>query len=88
MYTGRETDTTGRKWVPAPTGTMPSGGTSAVMGVWLNDGERVDWHWCYTPHGHYACGYTIVTVGGKEEPCPMGVRVAFGPGEFKAGSGN
>jgi hypothetical protein len=43
MYTGRETDTTGRKWVPAPTGTMPSGGTSAVMGVWLNDGERVDW---------------------------------------------
>lgn len=125
MHTERETDTAGRRRIFAPTGTMSGGNTSAVVSVWLNDGEKVDWHWCFTPEGSYVCGYTIIKDGQKEESHPMGgfvppirvqiteqtsewkgecgiiergipengcfdisldsgMKVAFGPGEFKA----
>ena len=61
MLIGGEQDTTGRIWTAAPIGTLSSGvESSAILGVWLNKNERVEWHWCYTPQGNYVTGYSVL----------------------------
>jgi len=55
-----EKDTAGCKWQPAPAGTVSGGSTSSVMGVWLFEGESVEWQWTHTPQGSYVSGYTLI----------------------------
>ena len=58
-----EQDTTGRRWESVPIGIGPVGmTTSAINGVWLNQGEQVVWTWSHGPGGSYVSGYTIITL--------------------------
>jgi len=59
---GDETDTAGRKWVPAP-GAPPGGPmrTGSVTGVMAWPGQTVRWRWTHLPNGEsYVSGYELV----------------------------
>ena len=46
-----------RRWVAAPkSARLP---VPAVLGVYLLDGESVQWNWTHTPEGSYVSGYQI-----------------------------
>ena len=91
-----ETDTGGRHWVAAPSGTAPLH-SGTIQGVWLNPGEEVQWHWCFSPDGNYVSGYSIllrksdstcevekvVPMGGFTEP----IRVQITEGAWKGQKG-
>ena len=56
-----ETNTCGQRWVGAPY-QSPARQSSAVVGVWLSEGEEVEWHWCHSmgaAGGSYVNGYTV-----------------------------
>lgn len=45
-------------WVPVPPDCNMSAG--AILGAWLNPGEKVEWHYSYTLDGRMVIGYTIL----------------------------
>ena len=56
-YSG-EINTGGQVWVSTPYQSGPTS-TGMIQGVWLNDGEDVEWIWTHTPQGSYVMGYTV-----------------------------
>lgn len=53
-----ERNTGGQQFISAPFQSGPMT-TGMIQGVWLSDGEDVDWHWVHTPQGSYVNGYTV-----------------------------
>lgn len=53
------TDTTGKKWQPAPYQSAPMT-TGMITGVFVGSDEEVDWCWTHTLDGKsYVSGYTL-----------------------------
>ena len=57
-----ERNTGGQKFISAPYQTGPIT-TVYITGVWLRDGEDVEWIWTHTPQGSYVSGYTLRSKG-------------------------
>ena len=53
-----ETNTAGQRFYPTPYQSGPMR-TGMINGVWLNDGEEVEWSWMHTTQGSYVNGYTV-----------------------------
>ena len=62
-----------RRWVAAPKSARSD--VPAVLGVYLFDGETVQWRWTHTTEGSYVSGYQIDpqqpagSVGGIGQSC-------------------
>jgi len=54
-----DTNSGGQKWHPAPYQSAPSH-TGSIQGIWLDEGDEIDWHWMHTLAGDsYVNGYTL-----------------------------
>jgi hypothetical protein len=49
-----------KRWVQAPSPTCLMPQAPAVLGVYLSEGEDVEWCWTHTNSGSYASGYTLI----------------------------
>ncbi len=58
-----------RRWVEAPKSARSD--VPAVLGVYLFDGETVEWNWKHTDEGSYVSGYHIVA---KHSGHPRGLH--------------
>ncbi len=60
----------GRRWVAAPKSARSD--VPAVLGVYLFDGETVQWSWTHTTEGSYVSGYQI----DPQQPAGLGGNIS------------